>query len=326
MIKKILLGLLALVVIIIFIGLIKMIPPKYTYTNKKLPSTFQAFYKSKLEESKKLNVRPRNEELLVRNVKGKSKYAILYVHGFKASRLEGQYLVDKIAKKLNANVYYMRLPGHGTNMEDHANATFDRYLTDAIDATRMMNKLGKKVIIMGTSTGGLLATYIGAKYKDLVSGVVLVSPFYNFASPVNRLLSFYPLFKLMTYLKPVVVDNDPIKNPKDNWTMVWYKKIYIRSLANLLDLTDFVKKDEIIQEVTVPTMMIYYYKDEKHQDSTASVKEMKEVYVKIGGKNKNSLNRVLEVKQGQHVLLSKYYDTERSKIVNGTVNFIKQIK
>ncbi|MEO1224073.1 MAG: hypothetical protein AAFX92_07575, partial [Pseudomonadota bacterium] len=45
---------------------------------------------------------------------------LLYIHGFGASRGEGEYVFDRVAEKYRANTYYMRLPGHGTNKEDHA--------------------------------------------------------------------------------------------------------------------------------------------------------------------------------------------------------------
>ena len=43
----------------------------------------------------------------------KSKTSIVFIHGFSASRVEIDPVVNLIASKLNANVYFTRLSGHG---------------------------------------------------------------------------------------------------------------------------------------------------------------------------------------------------------------------
>lgn len=43
----------------------------------------------------------------------KSKTSIVFIHGFSASRIEIDPVVDLIAAELNANVYFTRLRGHG---------------------------------------------------------------------------------------------------------------------------------------------------------------------------------------------------------------------
>ncbi len=157
-------------------------PPEFT--------TFDEFYKYKLAKSRELNVRPGNEEKLIRKSPGKTPIAILYIHGFGASRAEGEEVVDKIADTFSANTYYLRHPGHGTTPEDHRDRVYYDYLEEGRVALKMTRLLGDKVIVIGSSMGGLVATHLAAQYPEDVSGLVLASPFYDFEDKTSRILNF----------------------------------------------------------------------------------------------------------------------------------------
>jgi hypothetical protein len=43
----------------------------------------------------------------------KTPWAVVYVHGFSASRMETAPVADLVAKELGANLFYTRLSGHG---------------------------------------------------------------------------------------------------------------------------------------------------------------------------------------------------------------------
>jgi len=114
---------------------------------------------------------------------------VLYLHGFGASRGEGEWVADRVAAARGANLYYVRLPGHGTNPDDHASHGFEEYLDTAEDAFRMTETLGDRVILMGTSTGGLIATWLAARHPERVRALVLASPLYGFRDPMSALLT-----------------------------------------------------------------------------------------------------------------------------------------
>jgi pimeloyl-ACP methyl ester carboxylesterase len=132
--------------------------------------TFDEFYESVVEKNRTLNIRPGTEERLVRNSNGKSKIAILYVHGFGASRAEGEEVMLEVAEELNANIYFIRLPGHGTTPEDHRDSTFREHVTAVRDALVMMDTLGERVFLVGSSYGGLISTYVTALFPHRISG------------------------------------------------------------------------------------------------------------------------------------------------------------
>lgn len=300
--------------------------PSYQYTPAQLPATFEEYYAARLAESKALKARPGNEERLVRYAKGKTPVALLYIHGYGASRAEGEYLTDMVAKKLKANTYYLRLPGHGTNKDDHKKATPSMHLDTAITALRMMDKLGDKVVVIGTSMGGLLTTYLAANYPDRMAGVVLVSPFYNFPTAAARMVNHYPVFRLFTALNPIRVSSSPVPPEADNWTRYWYREQYFDSAQQLIGLSRMVARNSVYDKITLPVLMLYYYKDEANQDDSASVAHMKAAFARFGSDSKaNPMNRVVQITDGAHVLLSKYDKTDRDRVVGEITDFVKRV-
>jgi len=300
--------------------------PSYEYTESQLPATFEEYYAARLAESKALNARPGNEERLVRYSKGKTPVAFLYIHGYGASRAEGEYLLDMVAKNLRANTYYLRLPGHGTNKEDHRTATPKRHLDTAVTALRMMDKLGDKVVVVGTSMGGAITTYLAANYPEKMTAAILVSPFYDFPGAVTRLVNHYPVFKLFTALNPLRVSASPVPPEPDNWTKYWYREQYFVSGQQLISLARMVRRDAVYGKITMPVLMFYYYRDEANQDGSASVEHMKSAFGRFGRATKaNPRSRIVQVKEGAHVLLSKYDKTDRDLVVREITEFVKSV-
>ncbi|TFH42039.1 MAG: alpha/beta fold hydrolase [Chrysiogenales bacterium] len=295
--------------------------PSYEYREAPLPSSFGEFYRNKLAASRALAVRPGNEEKLVRYSTGKTPVAFLYIHGYGASRAEGEYLLDMAAKRLKANTYYLRLPGHGTNKEDQLKATMGAHLDESITALRMMEKLGEKVIVAGSSMGGLIATYLASYYPDRIAAVMLVSPYYDFNDASARLLYHYPLFRVITALKPIRVSPAPVPPEADNWTKYWYREQYLASTAQLVDLRGLIARDDVYEKISVPSLLLYYDGDE-----AASVPRMKEAFDQFGGAaGGNPLNRAVAITPGDHVLLSKYAKTDEKRVVKEIVEFARTV-
>lgn len=78
-----------LAVAIVYAGIYFITFPRYSYMPKKLPGDFEEFYREKLALSRRDGVKPGNEEKLLRAAPGKTPIAVLYIHGFTASKTEG---------------------------------------------------------------------------------------------------------------------------------------------------------------------------------------------------------------------------------------------
>jgi pimeloyl-ACP methyl ester carboxylesterase len=305
--------------------------PQYHPADFKPNSSFEEYYKQKLETSFKKRARKNNEEKLVKYADHPTDQAILYIHGFGASRAEGELVVDSLGAYLKANTYYLRLPGHGTNKEDHSQSNFNDYIKEAEAALAMMPLLGKKTILIGTSMGGLVATYLAAKHTEQVEALILCSPFYDYAHYAGKLINIPGVVKLFSYLNSkgrITTPEEQIKRGKvlPEYPEYWYTEQKYEALYSLEDLKDFAARDEIFQEVTVPVLMFYYCKNADEQDRAASVLAMLEAFDKFGtSKKPHPLNRKINVKDGDHVMFSKYVQADRDLIFLETFNFLEEV-
>lgn len=316
------------VFILAYTGIYYATFPKYEFhPNADQTQDFDSFYKSKLEETKSKHPRPGTEERLIRFSPGKTKYAILYIHGFGASRAEGEDTVDPISAKLKANTYYLRLPGHGTNNEDHRDTPFTEYLRVAEETFLMMDKLGDQTILMGTSMGGLISTYLAAKYPDKVGALILYSPFYDFAVPMGK-LAYYPGGLQLGELLTGKIRKSPERKPDDglgdHYYEYWYKDQYLSAIRHVSDATKFILSQKPFEKITAPVLLVYYYKDKEHQDKTASVPAMLDAFLKFGGEHPNPSNTKVAIESGSHVLTSKHVDSDKKKVESSVLDFLQK--
>ncbi|AYV55082.1 alpha/beta hydrolase [Leptospira kmetyi] len=299
--------------------------PKYEYKPTPLHADFDSYYHERIEISRNKKARPDNEERLVRYSPGKTEYSILYIHGFGASRAEGEEVTDKLAKDLKANLYYVRLPGHGTNLEDHRDTTFAEILQDSETALLESEKLGKKTILIGTSMGGLISTYLAAKYPDKVHALILASPFYDFTSPLGGIYQF-SWGKEFAHLVMGKIRKSTEEQKKEPAAAFWYRDQYLAAVQNLSDLREYVLGTDPFSKITSPVLMFYYYKNEKEQDASASVQSMLNAFKKVNENGKASpFNKAVRIELGNHVLFSKYMKSDKDLILKEEEEFIQRV-
>jgi alpha-beta hydrolase superfamily lysophospholipase len=117
--------------------------------------------------------------------------ALVYLHGFSASSAELRPVPDRVAAELGANLFLTRLAGHGRDGAALAAASAEDWMTDLAEALAIGTRIGERVILIGTSTGGTLALAglgLGAPGTEAVAGVVLVSPNLRLAALTGRVL------------------------------------------------------------------------------------------------------------------------------------------
>jgi esterase/lipase len=123
--------------------------------------------------------------------KAKTPIAIVYVHGFSASKGEIRPLPDLVAKALGANLYYTRLTGHGQDGAAMASATVNDWANDYAEAMAIGRTLGERVLIISTSMGGGLTTW-GLTEPALsknIMGAVFISPNYGVQAAGSEILT-----------------------------------------------------------------------------------------------------------------------------------------
>lgn len=119
----------------------------------------------------------------------KTRLAVIYLHGFSASAEEIRPVPDMVAAGLGANLFFTRLTGHGLPGDAMAEASAGDWIEDMAEAMAIGRRLGERVLILSTSTGGTLAA-LGAADPALsqgMAGVVMVSPNFGIRSPAARI-------------------------------------------------------------------------------------------------------------------------------------------
>jgi pimeloyl-ACP methyl ester carboxylesterase len=158
--------------IILIVGIYFLGPepdePKYSDTMPQVPeiSSLDNYIAGKEAKHK---LKKNNEARIVwaDSTKSKTKYAVVYLHGFSASQEEGNPVHRRFAEKFGCNLYLSRLADHGVDTTEQLMLfTADRAWESAKEALAIGKKLGDKVILMSTSTGGTLALMLAAKYPD----------------------------------------------------------------------------------------------------------------------------------------------------------------
>ena len=122
----------------------------------------------------------------------KQDLAIVYFHGFSGSNHELQPVPQQVAQELGANLFLGRWTGHGQDTEAMGEARGHHWMLDAAEALEIGQRLGDRVILMGTSFGGSMTTIAAADplMAEKIDGIVFVAPNFalaNWATPILTL-------------------------------------------------------------------------------------------------------------------------------------------
>lgn len=258
-------------------------------------------------------LKPDNEARIIwanDSLKTKTEYALVYLHGFTASQAEGDPVHRNIAKKFGCNLYLSRLAEHGIDTtEPMINLTAENYWASAKEALAIGRQLGNKVILVGCSTGGTLALKLAADYPEIAS-LVLLSPNIEINDPNAWLLNNpwgLQIARMVTGSK--YLDS---KDTRDIYRKYWTYHYRIEAAVALEELLETTMNKETFKQVTQPVLLLYYYKDKVHQDSTVKVSAMQDMF-KALGTPEGKKRKVAMPEAGDHVIGSYI----RSKDVEG---------
>lgn len=304
--------------------------PALPTTHPNPPSErFDNFVDEQIKKSRAQGVRQGNEEKLVRRYEKPSPLAILYIHGFGASRAEGEGIVDPLAAAFGAHVYYVRLPGHGGDKDAHLAAKPEEYFAAVEEAFHRFRPLGQKLIIFGSSAGGLLSLWLASRHPKEVDGLVLANPFFDFADPsaflISRRVGMPIIESVYGKERDAGWKSDPEKRRVDGYEDHWITKQHFRALHTIDDLRRTIATPEVLSAVEAPILMFYYYADENHQDTAASVSAMHHFFALAGGNKPHTISRKVPIADGNHILFSDYVRTDKDTIKRESSAFLRTI-
>jgi len=233
------------------------------------------------KESLIKRLKPDNEARIVwfDSVPTKTPYSIVYLHGWSASSKEGDPIHREIAKRFGCNLYLPRLTGHGIAGENlMLDVTASDILASAKEAIAIAKQLGNKIIIMATSTGGTLALHLAGGDPD-IAGLILYSPNIEIYDKNAKLLAGPWGLQLAKMVKKGNFHEFQANTEKQKY---WTTKYRVEALTHLQSLVDYTMKKEVFNEVTQPTFVGYFYKNDSVQDKVISVPAVLEMYKALG--------------------------------------------
>lgn len=227
-------------------------------------------------------IKPDNEARVVWHNKQKQQtpYSIVYLHGFGASQAEGDPVHRDLARQFGCNLYLARTDGHGLSAPDVMKTmTPASYLASAERALAIGKVLGKKVIVMGTSMGGMLTLYLASKHPE-IEGLILYSPCVGVANPALRLVTKPWGRQILSTIFPD--DYVHAEGQSAERAPYWYRRYHTNGLLTLQTILDEYATPETFAKIRQPTFMAYYYRDEEHQDKTVSVAALLNMFDELG--------------------------------------------
>jgi pimeloyl-ACP methyl ester carboxylesterase len=246
-------------------------------------------------------------------------YSIVYLHGFSASQEEGDPVHTDLARRIGANLYLSRLADHGVDTtEPLLGFTADRVWESAKQAYAIGKKLGKNVILVGTSTGGTLALKLASLYPEIHS-LILLSPNIAINDPNAWVLNNPWGLEIAHLVKGkynVSADTTAL------YKQYWNSSYRMEAAVQLEELVEKTMKASLFEKVKQPLLLLYYYKDETHQDPVVKVSAMQRMFRQVG--TPDSLKTELAIPlAGDHVIGSYIRSKDLPSVEKAIDSFVR---
>lgn len=200
--------------------------------------------------------------------------SIVYLHGFSASRRDLSPVVEDLGRALGANIYFARLKAHGLKSgEEFANVTAQDWIDDAREAIAIGHRIGEKVILVGISTGALLASLVTLESdRSTIAGLVLISPLFGFkdwrAQFASGLLGPWLVRRVAGATRSFPVEGDAS-------AYIWTHTYSTHAIVALSELVNYSRHVSFVT-MGVPTLILY-----THNDSVVSLSAIQDRFSEI---------------------------------------------
>ena len=137
-------------------------------------------------------LKPDNEARIIwyDSIPRRTKYSVVYLHGFSASQMEGNPVHLDFAKRYGCNLYLSRLANHGIEGEEAlTDLTPNKYIQSAKEAIAIGQLLGEDVIVISCSTGGTLSLYLAGSNPEMIDAMLLFSPNIEIRDQSSKILT-----------------------------------------------------------------------------------------------------------------------------------------
>ena len=272
-----------------------------------------------------LKLRPNNEAKVIwfDTAFQPTDYAIVYLHGFTASHEEGYPVHISVAKTFGCNLYLSRLSMHGIDTSERLlGLTADSYWESAKEALAIGKRIGKKIILMGTSTGGSQALQLAATYPEDIAALVLLSP--NIA--INNPTAFLLNDPWGLQIAQMVVGGKYISaaDTTELYATYWSTPYRVEAVTQLQEMLERTMHKQTFAQISQPLLLLYYYKDDARQDPVVRVDKMLDMFKQIATPADQKIAKALP-ETGDHVIGSYIKSGDVKGVLDASIQFLEEI-
>jgi len=209
----------------------------------------------------------------------KTPLALVYLHGFSASRRDISPVVETLARTLQANAFLTRLAAHGlASPAEFATVTAQDWLDDAREALAIGKRIGNRVILIGTSTGALLAIMAALEGDaSRIAALVLLSPNFGIQDRRAAFISGPP----GPWLARLIIGEEySFKPDSGGHAEFWTTHYPSQGIVTLMNLVNHARSLKL-GNLKIPTLVIY-----TNADTVVDTKAIRDRFAEIGAAQK----------------------------------------
>ncbi|MGB1266991.1 MAG: alpha/beta hydrolase [Schleiferiaceae bacterium] len=251
-----------------------------------------------------------------------TEYSFLYLHGFSATKHEGDSFRYILPEEYGMNAVFNRMAGHGlkeNDVERMSTYTAENAWNKALYDFALAKKLGRKVVLGSCSTGSLLALRLAKLFPDDVAAVLNYSPNMGLPDPNSVLLNGpwgLQLIKAISGTEYRIVPEraDGIRIVCKPMAYSW------ESVVQMQHLVETAISEQELNEIQVPVLNMVWYEDEEHQDYVIDVAKAKAMHEALGGQKKWVTTAAKE-----HVIVNHQLSKDLETVYAETYSFLDLI-
>lgn len=227
----------------------------------------------------------------------RSEFVVIHVHGYSASSQDMRPVPDDLARDLGANLYLMRLAGHGRGSAALAEPVMNDWVQDMAEAMAIGRALGDKIILTSNSTGGTLSV-LAAADSDLRAGIyalAMTAPNFQVANPAARIANW----GFARHWVPRLIGKSrtwqAFNAEQEKYWTTTYDNVAILPMMALVKYVDGLEKTKI----NVPALFMF-----SPEDSVVSSAKTQQVAAAWGGPKQIELREMIEGEAPSHHVIA----------------------
>ena len=196
-----------------------------------------------------------------------NRIAVLFIHGFVGGNYDYANFPNELEVRKKFDVFTFTLPGHDKIIVK--NVKFEEWISSAEEQINFLLAHNYHTIyVIGHSMGGVIATYLGSKYKE-VKKLVLAAPAFEFCNFKNNKINFIDSVKLIPSI---------FKNYTFREMMAKYFKVPLKTVKEFSYLVNDHYED--VKKVNIPILLLW-----GNKDTTVPFTSIKYVYDNVKSKD-----------------------------------------